>query len=484
MEDLIRNSQAVISLSKPGPVALDARLVLMPAKSWTSKAGVSHTGKRFWYVVDGEDEFSTKCSEENKEGADAVLRSHERKKRIGLLGEHAPSHLTVADVLDDHVEQVKKLAFTLGQKRHARVTESRCSTLKRFIGDVNLGDYTLQNSIDFLADYVADREAWYDAHPETSRKNPETTGIDMLKLLDRAVQSFIDRKGLLWSKTIPIPRRKRHKKPRRWLRKPEYARLLLACLFEFDPVTHRPKVRIVKGTDGEVRTVWIRHKGEKKIERYYLSRALRYIVENGSRHEVTYMTMYGCRPDMPGIECDAQGRGYVHRRGYQEEDTNKARPSSPISGRLARWIQKWSRMDGHVDRETGEIATDNVARYLILDRNRQPYRTHFWRPFSRLVKEVGLKDVSVHTLKHTAVNYAHQRGQSRTGAALMLGTTEQTLSTYYTDWNSEAGHEELLKSYDDPRKETAFRAIRHLEPLAEPRPRRFVQPLRPDEQRP
>jgi integrase len=478
MDDLIRNSQAIISLTKPGPVALDARLILKPAKTWTSKAGVQHTGKRFWYVVDGETEFSTKCSEDNKKGAEAVLRTHERKKRIGLLGEYAPTGLTVEEVLDDHVEQVKKLAFTPQQKRRAEVVKNQTDTLKRFMSSWTLGEYTSQNSIDFLADYVAERVAYYDTHPDSDRKNPETTGLGLLRLLRSAVASFIDRRGILWSKTIHVPKRSRPKKASRWLRKGELARLLWACLYEFDPVTRRPKVRMVVGDDGKVRTIWIRHTGQKAIERYYLSRLIRMIVESGTRHEVSYMMMYGQRPDMPGIDCDSDGRGYLHRRGYEEEDTKKARPSSPISRRLARLVRKWSRMDGYVDRNTGTVVQDTVARYVILDRNRQPYRNHLDRPFKRLVKEVGLKNVSVHTLKHTAVNYAHQRKQTRRAAALMLGTTEETLSLYYTDWAEEASHDAILQSYDDPAKEATFRSLRHLDPLIEPRLRRFAKPFK------
>lgn len=476
MESIRNNPEALGSLGKPGPLPAPPRLELVQ-KTWISKEGKRHVGKPFWYVRHVTGDFSTKCSEEHKDRAEAVMASFSRKLMVGLLGEHAPERLTVADVLDDDLEQHKKLAFTTRHKRHVQVIEYQHITLKEKMGRLTLADYVAQHSIDFLSGYVADRLAFYKAHPDTDPKNPETTGLMLLKRLKKAVESLIERRGLLWTKTIHVPKRRKPKKAKRWLRKQELVRLLWGCLFEIDETTGRLKTRQVVGKDGKVRTVWIRHKGQKKRERYYLSRLIRFIIETGTRHEVTFMMTYGFRPDISCVDCDGDGRGKVHRRGYEEEDTTKARPPSPIHARLARLLARWARMDGHVDRATGKVVLDDRVRYLVLGRNGQPYRDHLDRPFRRLVRSVGLKGISIHTLKHTSVNYAYQAGHTRSATALMLGTTEQTLATYYTDWKEEGHHAEVLKEFDDPAKHQAFRRVRHLDPLKAPRHRRYVKPV-------
>ncbi len=475
---MIRNNpEAVGSLGKPGPLPMAPRLELFPAATWISKAGKKRVGKRFWYVVHASGDFSTKCCQENKAGAEAVLASFWRKHMTGLLGQHAPAELTVAEILDDDLEQIEKVAFTPAQMRNARVVKHQDITLKRLMGRLTLADYTSQNSIDFLSGYVGERRAFYKAHPDTDPKDSVTTGLALLKRLKKAVESFVDRKGLLWTKSIHVPKRRKLKKAKRWLRKQELARILWGCLFEIDKKTGRLKTKEVVDEDGTVRTEWIRHKGQKKRALYYFSRLVRFAIETGTRHEVIFMTTYGFRPDISCIDCDGDGRGYVHRRGYEEEDTNKARPPSPIHGRLARLIRRWARMDGYIDRSTGKIVDDGKVRYLVLDRYGQPYRDHIDRPFKTLVRSVGLRGITIHTLKHTSVNYAYQRGQTRSAAALMLGTTEQTLNTYYTDWKEEGHHAEILKEFDDPAKQAAFRKVRHFDPLATPRHRRYVRPI-------
>ncbi|MGJ4941441.1 hypothetical protein ACQR1W_12780 [Bradyrhizobium sp. HKCCYLS1011] len=479
MQTIRNHSEALASLGKSGPTPVALHLVLHPAPVWMSKAGKKRVGRRFWYIEgDGAKPISTKCSQENKAGAEAVLATRKRKQMVGLLGEHAPDELTIAEILDDDIEQKEKIAFTPPQKRTARTIRHQYTTIKRLMGRLALADYTSQHSIDFLADYVGERMAYYAAHPDMDPKDPEPTGLRILKLLKKAVESFVERKGLLWSKAIHVPKRRKVKKAKRWLRKQELARLLWGCLYEIDKKTGRLKTKTVIDEDGTVRTVWIRHKGAKKRAYYHLSRLIRFIIKTGTRHEVSIMMTYGFRPDISCIDCDGDGRGLVHRRGYEEEDTNKARPPSPIHAPLARMLARWARMDGHIDRATGRIVDDGKVRYLVLDGNGKPYRNHIDRQFRTLVRSVGLRGITLHTLKHTSVNYAYQSGQTRSGAALMLGTTEKTLAEYYTDWKEEGHFAEVLREFDDPAKLLAFRRLRHFDPLPSPRPRHYVKPFR------
>jgi hypothetical protein len=482
--EIVRGSPQIFAgLGKPGPTSEGPRLVLKK-KNWVSKKGIHHEGEAHWYVKDGDKiEFSTKCRQAQEDKARQVLAVHIAKKAIGLVGKHAPGHLTFKELLKDHEIQVRRLAVSSQQKRHADVVGHQCVRLSRFFGNMTVEDYVAQESINFMAEYIAERVAFYESHPKTGEKDPETTADMLLRLLRKATKSYVSRHGLLWSKEIHVPKKRRgkKKKPRRWLRKQEANILLWACIFEYDKQTRRFKTREITLSDGTTRRVLIRHTGKKAIKLYFFSRIFRYMWETAARHETTLMTMYGARPDMPGIECDGEGRGKVHRRGYGEEDTNKARPTSPIHERLRRLVRIWSRMDGHIDRATGKPVTDGVERYLILDKDLHPYRNHINTAFNDFAREYcGLSnDVTVHTLKHTSVNWAYQAGHSLAAAEVMLGTSQQTLRGYYTDWKDDSSHGEILKSYDDPVRRKAFRAIRHADPLKVPRHRRFAAPFKP-----
>ncbi|MET4489779.1 hypothetical protein [Bradyrhizobium sp. LA7.1] len=480
--DYVREIPEVFaSIGHPGPNPKDARLELFPPKTWVSKTtGKVHVGRRYWHIVDGPFAASTKCPEDQKPKADKVFKKYFDKKVLKLVGEHAPDKLTFKEILQARVENARRQASTPAQKRTAENYASLCSTLIQFFGEMTLKEYKGQDSLDFRADYIARRSAWYDDHPDTNRKDPSTTADRLLKILATAVSDYIAAEGILWSKEIYRPKKPRRPKiPRRWLRKPEAILLLMACRYRYDKERGCFLTQEVVQADGSVRVEKVKHDEETLRERYYISRLIRYAIQTGKRHEAIFRTVYGNRPDMPGIDCDSEGSGTIYRCGYAEAQTSKSGPPSPIHRKLRCMVRIWAKMDGYIDHETGEVVHDGLVRHLIRNRYGLPYEDHLHRQFARLVREVGLQDVSIHTLKHTAVNYCYQADQTRKATSKMLGTTEQTLNQYYTDWRDESDDESVLKSFDNPERRRTFSRIRHHAPLARPRPRRYEQPFRP-----
>jgi hypothetical protein len=159
------------------------------------------------------------------------------------------------------------------------------------------------------------------------------------------------------------------------------------------------------------------------------------------------------------IECDETGKGKYHRRGENEIDTVKTRPKSPIRAELRFWIRIWGKEDGHFRCEGSPDVKKH--KYLIRKRTGGHYLSNLWSPFKTLVRDAGLgSEVTIHVLKHTAVNWCHQRGFKIEFTAKMLGTRPETLRRYYTDWESEQSDEAALAEFDDPANRASWRDVR------------------------
>jgi integrase len=107
-------------------------------------------------------------------------------------------------------------------------------------------------------------------------------------------------------------------------------------------------------------------------------------------------------------------RGVLHRRGAREVETKKRRGSVAMPRQLVAHMRRWARDGGsHV------VMFDGAP--LLKIRN----------AFNAAVRRAGLVGVTPHTLKHTAVTWAFQRGMSREDAADYFDTTAATLESVY-----------------------------------------------------
>ena len=105
----------------------------------------------------------------------------------------------------------------------------------------------------------------------------------------------------------------------------------------------------------------------------------------------------------------------MHRRGAGERETNKKRKPIPMTDRLAAHCRRWRRKGANWAVEIDGQRIGDVK-----------------HAFQWARKEAGLPDVSPHTLKHTAITWAIQRGLTVEDAADYCDTSAETIgSTYY-----------------------------------------------------
>lgn len=131
----------------------------------------------------------------------------------------------------------------------------------------------------------------------------------------------------------------------------------------------------------------------------------------GTRTDAVTRLRWGPSLTDPWIDLAA---GVLHRRGAAERATKKGRGPCRMPGKLARLCRRWAR-DGaaHVIHEDGA-----------------PVRS-IRRGFEGAVARAGLDDVTRHTLKHTAVTWAFQRGMTIEDAADYFSTSAPTLLRVY-----------------------------------------------------
>jgi integrase len=115
-------------------------------------------------------------------------------------------------------------------------------------------------------------------------------------------------------------------------------------------------------------------------------------------------------------------RGIIHRRGAAEGETKKRRGSVRIPRPLLAHMRRWHRAGGShvVQSDGGPIASIRKA-------------------FARACERAGLEGITPHTLKHTAVTWAFERGMTITQAVEFFSTSSDTLERVY--WQHSPEHQ-------------------------------------------
>lgn len=414
-----------------------------------------------FYVVHGGTWKTTKIPETEPERAKAYLEGVRNRKLNEMLGRVMPGALTFRTVLADHLSNVRASARTNAQRREAEVVEYKIVVLMRFFGQQQLSEYKIQDSIDFKNTYIAERNVYYDANPQVRRKNPEGTATSLLKLFRAAVRRYPARHGLFWSLLIHVPKSD-DRDPGRWLTRPEVARLLKACRgWRWDPLNR----------------CWFPGRDyHKQQRRRFLSRLIRLGLKTATRHDAMLSMKWGNRMNSACAVIDAEGKGWIHRRGSNEIDTNKARPSVETVDEMQFLLRGWAKEDGYILRD-GTFSKTPTHEHLI----RPPTGDYFVYPINRqfgeLCEDAGVDNVLVHSLKHTAVTWAHDRGISLQAAEQMLGTSAETLLKYYAHWG-EQSRRTAKAEFNDGASRRKLRKLHHFEARPGDRVRRADRPVR------
>lgn len=106
--------------------------------------------------------------------------------------------------------------------------------------------------------------------------------------------------------------------------------------------------------------------------------------------------------------------GVFYRRAPNEAETKKRRPPAKLPGRLIAHLRRW--------RKNGQTFAVEWCGKRI---------NTVEKGFERTCRDAGLKDVTPHTLRHTAATWLMQNGTDMWQAAGYLGMTVQTLQQVY-----------------------------------------------------
>lgn len=211
---------------------------------------------------------------------------------------------------------------------------------------------------------------------ETRPVSPGTVRRE-LGVLSAAI-NFCHREGYL-THTVTVTRPEQPPPRERWLTRQEAAALLRAAL------------KLTRG----------RH----------LARFILLALYTGTRKDA--ILRLGFLPNTAGGWIDVD-QGVLHRRGEKERETKKRRPPMRLSRKLLGHCRRWRAM--------GDIWAVTYQGQRVDDVK---------NAFAAACESAGLNDVTPHTLKHTAITWAMQKGMQIDDAAQYFGTSRETIIRVY-----------------------------------------------------
>lgn len=453
---------------RPGPNPLDARLVLRaPRPSIASKPSRKKKKQGIWYIVDGPKSHSTGCVESEKHYADEVLALYKQKSSEAIRGDNVPGSLLFEELLADHCAHLLRKARTHTAILRANRKKSMANTLLRLqFGGRLIGTYVEEDSHEFWAKLIAIRHNHHIAKGrDPEEEEPENYAHDCLALLKRASALYPGRHGQFWCIPIHVPKPRKRRKAREWLRKYQVMRLLLACWgFQWDWENECWKTKLVQRSDGtwyETRKV---AEPDTAFLRQGISRLIRIILRTGLRHEAALLLKWGQRNNLGGVEFDdVDGNGHVHRRGLDEYNTSKSLKPTEIYEELKVILRIWAKQDGYIDRSTNTLKKADQP-FIIRDKNNVGYVGYALTEFRQVCEWAGLDETTtVHALKTTAATWCKQKGYSDDAISEMLDTTVETLRKFYIHVSKEQKRTAKAE-FDNRAKRQAWRKLWHLEP--------------------
>ena len=339
------------------------------ARLWLRPARPGHAS--VWIIKDGGSQKSTGCGPGEIAEAESRLAEYIALKRDPRLesAKKTPDQIAVADIIGTYFEEV---AAT-----HARPDETRrrLSNLLDFFGDKTLGEVTGAA----CRKYAAQR-----ARPQAARRELED--------MRAAINYFFSDDPIPPKINISLPDKAQPRE--RWLTRSEAARLLWTAWRKSQPVP--------KGRHGEVRYV------SRHIARFILVG-----LYTGTR--ASAICGAAIRP--------TEGRGYVdlehgvfYRRPPGERETTKRRPPVALPDGLLAHVRRW--------------AAKGLCEHSIVEWCGAPV-LRVSKGFRAVTEAAGLKGVSPHTLRHTAVTWSMQDGVKMWAAADYYGMTVEILEKVY-----------------------------------------------------
>lgn len=173
------------------------------------------------------------------------------------------------------------------------------------------------------------------------------------------------------------------------------------------PEKPEPKERWLT-RDEVARLLWAAYKGHKAK---HLARFILIAVYTGTRKDA--VLRMGFEPNTVGGWFDLE-KGIMYRRSEAERVTNKRRTPAPIPRHLLAHLRRWKSQGSMWAVEYNGARVGDIK-----------------RAFKKATDAASLEGVTPHTLKHTAITWAMQRGVPSWEVAGFFSTSQETIEKVY-----------------------------------------------------
>lgn len=333
---------------------------------------------KLYYIRDGSIKRGTGCGIAERAGAEEQLKAYIEQKYEPPT-DSRPSRLLVADILTFYAREIAP-----GQKSQA--TSYSMERLLDWWGGKALSDVKRSTCEAYVEHRMTQpiRQATKSKEPklvsqETARRE--------LTVLRAAINAYHAETPLDALPVVTLPEASAARPD--WLRREQVAALLRAA----------------------------RAMDDKEAARA-LTRLILIGVYTGTRTGA--MRRLGWVPNVLGGHIDIEA-GVIHRRGDDEEETKKRRPSIRIPGRLIGFLRRW---------QAADMAMDKPVAFVIHYRGKPVDKQR--KSWDAARKGAKLpKTITPHILRHTAASWLMHTGADRWDAASYLGMSQKMLEDVY-----------------------------------------------------
>lgn len=332
----------------------------------------------YWFIRDGSLKRSTGHGLEDRAGAEAELRDYIQGKYEPPI-DSRPSRLLVADVLTFYGREIAP-----GQK--SSTTSYSIERLLDWWSAKALSDVKRSTCQDYVAYRITQPIRQAKKAKEPKLVSAETARRE-LTVLRAAINAYHAETPLDALPVVTLPKSSEARP--HWLRRAEVARLLRAA---------------------------------RKLEDKDSARALiRFIllgVYTGTRSGA--LRRLGWMPNTLGGHIDVDA-GVIHRRGDEEDETKKRRPTIRIPGRLVGFLRRWREQDSKAKKPSAFVIH---YRGHPVDKQRKSWAA------AREAAGLGA-EITPHILRHTAATWLMLTGPEIWDAAHYLGMSPKMLEDVY-----------------------------------------------------
>ena len=378
----------------------------------------------YWAILDtgGFERSTGHCLTKRKE-AEAELARYIAGKHKTTVGGHTPKLVLVCDVLDSYL--TSKTPTTGADQRAVKSFTDLTYFIERLaewwdgksLSDVkksSCGDYVRWRT------KQVHRRATKTSSPKLV--SPSTARRE-LEVLRAAVNDYHAEFTLEAVPVVSLPERSESRI--RWLSRSEAARCLLACLgWRWD---------LEAGRIGWIGHIWEPTSGAfKAMDLSRVQKGIRKQVRRRRRHLARFMIIglfTGTRAmamlrarwvefaTEPWVDVE---NGLFYRRGAEERQTNKRQPPVRLPEKLLVHMRRWQRLD----------LANGITHVVHADGKPVDSIRTAWEG---MCEDAGLdhREVTRHTLRHSAATWLMQGGMPLGEAADFVGMTEEVLRAHY-----------------------------------------------------